>query len=408
MDELESSSDVSTEPNEVSNAALVRRPEDDLDDPPEVSVVDKESVFEDASATAEWSHFMSSAKGVQQYMEGAAVAIVDASALVAPLHQQQQQGHGGIDMTVKVENQHALAKPSGADLCSGIEAASVCLRISPAGAPFTPPRGDPTMEDALKPVVLSPSSPRDSYPEKRERTNAQSKSLPEEFEHRVSTEVGGRSARRAVALLLCTTGDHASAAKNGYNDYKDAERVAETGDGSAITTADPSLPQVVSPCRAHTREGGTGNRAGQTSSSVVSDEMDVNSRSVDDVCSSRSSTSKTLVLGSPSSEPPPRVFGDGVAAGRAKMLTSTPEPPWVSRSLEVNGCLACMKDTAMSHILGEGCVCLRKRQAITTDDRFQAKALVSVGEEEVVRRIAQDKVRALEARRQQRTDNLER
>lgn len=405
---MESSSDGSIEPNEVGNAALERRSEDGLDDPPEVSVVDKESVFEDAAATPEWSQFMSSATGVQQYMEGAAVAIVDASALVAPLHQQQQQGHGGIDMTVKVEDQHPLAEPSGAGLSSGVEAASVCLRISSRGAPFTPPRGDPMTEEALKPLVLSPSSPRDSYPEKRELRDAQSKPLPDESEHGVSTEVRGRSARPAVALPLCTTGHHASTAKNSYKEYKNAEKVAETGDGSVITTTELSLPQVVSPCRTPAREEGRGNRAGQTSSSMVSDEMDVNSRSVDNICSSRSSTSQTLGLGALSSEPPLRVFVDGVAAGGAKMLTSTPEPPWVSRSFEASNCSACMKDTAMSHRVGDGCVCLRKRQAIITDVRFQAEALVSVGEEEVARRIGQDKVRALEARRQQRTDTLER
>lgn len=412
MDDLDnSSSDGSTEPNGDSNHTFgCAISPDDLDDEESVPACN-------ADVTAEWSQFMSSTNGVQHYMEGVTAAIVDASALAAPLgRQQEHRPHRGIAMPLKdAADHHLLVRSSGTNLCSGSTAVSVCLGISPQVAPLTSPSADPTtVENALRPIVLSPFSPRGSYPEQPSPRITQWESVPEISDYGVAMGVGDRSAPSAVAVPVFISGHHASIAKEGETRV---EKVAEIGDGGLISlvdcaevaAAEPFTPQNASPCRILTCEKDAGTSTGQTSSAMVPDEMDANFQSVGEGCSSRSRVSQALGLGSPPSGPPPHgVVVDVVDTGGAKVVTSTPELPWGSRSFEIDDCPASIKDTKMAHKTEEGYNYLLQGQAIMTAGVCHAEALAFVGEEEVARRIEQEKARALKARRQQRTDNLER
>lgn len=336
------------------------------------------------TSTLEWSRFMKSTAVMLQYMEEAKAESLDVCSL-APRspHQEHKTPDGNVVEEAENERDHTPASSSVVVFSSGSRAARS------ESNPAVPPRLSPTTTNLRVLVEYS----------------------TEAFHPELSVS---NAAEMCVQPVSTHSNDFEAPNRPGSAERLEAVARQPTIDGCISTPSTALLDGVPAECvrpSVSSAPGSPRRKAGlePSSTSTAFNELDVGFVPIAGPATEAPAlaTSEECVFGDPSAvqnTPTPLVNAGDV--NNLRVIASEGELQRDVLSFDATHASNCQQDVAVAEQMKNECACTQNPIPVITEECSHIDVMASLGEAEVERRVAREKARCVEARRQRREDNV--
>lgn len=355
---------------------------------------------EDAFCTLGWSRFTRSADRLKQYMEEATAEIRNTADLVPLSPRQQRHVHHRSGVAADEKAQCATKSPLATNNISSRDAKRLNLGTI---VPVAESNGEHSSTDALTGTTVNRHG-RSAPCSEQDELSAGGSDLS--MDH-----TGGHGSAPNGPTPLAPTRQFAldlDDSVNSDNGVVRSDCQTRTNDLLDKACVESSPPSDFSPRGNPIRRAVLEVCAGQTSSGMESNRRENNSLPVAIARVSAAGASQTSELELLSPQHLQTFFGDVSGKIEARDTKAKPELPESTPSFLGDCCFVRQQETAIMQEINKLCGCMKGEILVTANNVIQADVMASVGEAAVAQRIAHDKAKAVQARRQQREDELDR